>query len=90
MLIRQKQPQRASIAPSDQARSLTTLTGGITQRNATSSKASLLSSLSHNLVAPTDALKPTPRPIASTSPTSIEELFKLFMQTYIDTVKNQA
>ena len=52
-------------------------------------KADLLSSLSCSSLALTNALEPTPTLVTSASPPSIEELFKLFMQTYMDTVKNQ-
>ena len=90
MPSRQSQPQRTSTAPSGQARPLTAPTGGITQRSATPSKAGLLSSLSCGSLAPTDALEPTPRPATSASPASIDDLFKLFMRTYMYTVKNQA
>ena len=87
---RRRQPQRASTAPSGQARPPTAPTGGTTQRSATPSEAGSLSSLSRGSLAPTDAPEPTPGPAASASPASTEELFKLFMRTYMDTVKNQA
>ena len=86
---RRRQPQRASTAPSGQARPPTAPTGGTTQRSATPSEAGSLSSLSRGSLAPTDAPEPTPGPATSASPASTEELFKLFMRIYMDTVKNQ-
>ena len=76
--------------PSGQARSLTTPTRVTTQRSVTPSEAGLLSFLSCSLLAPTDAPEPTRWPTPFTSLVSTEELFKLFMSTYIDTVQNQA
>ena len=46
--------------------------------------------MSRGSLAPIDATEPTPGPIASTSLAFTEELFKLFMQTYMDTIKIQA
>lgn len=84
----QKQLQRAAIMPRNQAqlRPLVPLTKSLTKGNATLSKAGLSSSLTCSSSAPTNDPEPIP---ASGAIASTEKLLKLFMQIYIDTVKNQ-
>ena len=53
-----------------------------------SNEAGLLSSLSCGLLTPTNTPELTPGPATSVSPMFIKELLKLFMQTYMDIVKN--
>ena len=90
MLLRQRQPHCVSTTPSGQARPLTTPTKGTIQENATLSEADLLSSLSRGSQAPTNTPKPTSGPTVITSPTFTEEVIKLFIQMYMDTIKDQA
>ena len=58
-----------------------------TQASSIPSEDSLSRSLTCRSYAPTDGLEPS---LVPAPPASTEELFKLFMQTYMDIVKNQA
>ena len=86
----QRPPYRAFTVLNGQARSSTTSNRDTIPRSIMLSEASSLSSLSHGSLADTYAPEPTARSATSASPASTEELFKLFMWTYMDTVKYQA
>ena len=86
-MARGRQPQPAAAIRRNQAPPPATHTKSNTRVSFTPSEDSLSSLLSRGSPASTDGPEPTPAPA---SPASTDELFKLFMQTYIDTVKNQA
>ena len=86
-MARGRQPQRATAIRRNQAQPPAAPTEGNTRASSILIEDSLSSSLTGGSSAPTDGPEPT---LTSVPPASTEELFKLFMQTYMDTVKNQA
>lgn len=86
-MARGRQPRRAPAVPSNQGEPPAPPTEGPAEGNATPSEAgSESSSLTRGSLTPIDIPELTPGPAP---PASTDELFKLFMQTYMDTVKNQ-
>ena len=86
-MARRRQPQRAAAIRRNQLQPSVAPTEDNTQASSTPTEDNLSSTLTQRSPAPTDDPEPTvaPAPLSST-----EEVFKLFMQTYIDIVKNQA
>ena len=82
-----RQPQHVPDAPSDEGKLFGVTTRNTTKGNATLGEAGSLSLLFRGSLALTNVPGPIPGPLAAAAlPAFTKELFKLFMQTYMDNV----